>query len=45
MGDAVSKVVLTGGNARFPNFRNRFQSEFRPLVPDMFDISVRTVQL
>lgn len=36
----ASNVVLTGGNVKFPGFRERFIQEFRPNVPDVIDIQV-----
>ena len=41
MGLAASNIVLTGGNVKFPNFEERFLSEIRPLIPDVFPIKVR----
>ena len=41
MGLAASNIILTGGNVNFPNFEERFLSEIRPLVPDVFPINVR----
>lgn len=40
MGLAASGVVLTGGSTRFPRFRERFEKEFRQLVPDLFPVEV-----
>lgn len=40
MGLAASGVVLTGGSTQFPRFRERFESEFRQLVPDLFPVEV-----
>lgn len=34
------RVVLTGGNCRFPNFRERFATEVRKLVPSEFPVEV-----
>lgn len=40
MGLAAANIVLTGGNVKFPNFEERFYSELRPLVPDIYPIQV-----
>jgi actin-related protein 6 len=32
-------IVLTGGNAAIPNFRERVEREVRALAPDVFDVS------
>lgn len=40
MGLAVSSVILTGGNAKIPGYYERFMQEFRPLVPDIYNIKV-----
>eukprot|EP01041_Mallomonas_annulata_P003899 gene3899-7780_t len=40
LGLSVSNVILTGGNVKFPGFKDRFYNEFRPLIPDFFDIEV-----
>jgi len=38
LGLCVSDVVLTGGNARLPQFRERFHAEIRSIVPDIFKL-------
>lgn len=38
--DLYANVVLTGGNCRFLNFRERVVRELRPLVSDNFDLNV-----
>ena len=38
MGLAAANLVLTGGNANFPQFEERFYGEIRPSVPDVFDM-------
>lgn len=38
--DLYANVVLTGGNCRFPNFKERVVRELRPLVSDNFDLNV-----
>lgn len=38
--DLYARVILTGGNCRFPGFRERFMSELRPLVSSDFDVNV-----
>ena len=38
LGLCVSNVVLTGGNARLPQFRERFHAEIRSIVPDIFKL-------
>ena len=43
MGLAASNIILTGGNVKFPNFEERFLSEIRPLIPDVFPIKVRRI--
>jgi actin-related protein len=42
MGLAASSILLTGGNTNMPNFRERFDSEIRPYVPDAFPVTVHT---
>ena len=40
MGLASASIILTGGNVKFKNFGDRFYSELRPLVPDIFPVNV-----
>lgn len=40
MGLTAANVILTGGNAHFPGFKERFRNDLRPLVPDVIDMSV-----
>lgn len=40
MGLAAANIVLTGGNANFPQYKERFMQELRPLVPDIIPINV-----
>ena len=40
MGLAAGNIILTGGNVKFPNFEERFLSELRPLVPDIYPVKV-----
>ena len=40
IGLVASNVVLTGGNVKFPQFRERFENELRPLVPDILSMNV-----
>jgi actin-related protein len=40
MGLAAANIILTGGNVKFPNFEERFLSELRPLVPDIYPVQV-----
>lgn len=35
-----SNIVLTGGTARCPGFRERLETELRPLVPDDYEVNV-----
>jgi actin-related protein 6 len=37
-GLAAANIVLTGGNVKFPQLRERFVSELRPNVPDAFSM-------
>lgn len=37
-------IVLTGGNACLPNFKERIQREIRALAPDAYDVQVRLPQ-
>lgn len=39
---ATSKILLTGGSTKFPNFKERYEQDLRPLVPDMYRMNVRT---
>lgn len=34
-------ILLTGGNACLPNFKERIQREIRALAPDAYDVNVR----
>ncbi|XP_022653143.1 actin-related protein 6-like [Varroa jacobsoni] len=36
-----SNILLTGGNALFPGFRERVASDLRSLVPELYDIHVK----
>lgn len=36
-----SNILLTGGNALFPGFRDRIMSDLRTLVPELYDINVK----
>lgn len=36
-----SNIVLTGGNALFPGFKERVTSDLRTLVPELYDINVK----
>ena len=38
-------MILTGGNVKFPGFKERFVTELRAFVPDCFDINVRIITL
>lgn len=38
--DLYANVVLTGGNCKFPNFKERVEMELRPLVSDIYDVNV-----
>lgn len=40
MGLAASNIVLTGGNINLPNLSQRFETEIRPDVPDMFAMKI-----
>eukprot|EP01038_Epipyxis_sp_PR26KG_P007849 gene7849-10657_t len=40
MGLAVSNIVLTGGNACFPQIENRFEQELRSFIPSLFPMKV-----
>lgn len=40
MGLAASTILLTGGNAHVPGFKERFEREIRPFIPDVFDVQV-----
>ena len=35
-------IVLTGGNACLPNFRERVERDVRALAPDTYDVVVRS---
>ena len=39
-GLAASTIVLTGGNANIPFFKQRLQQELRPMVPDIYPVQV-----
>ncbi len=39
-GQAIQQVILTGGNAKFPNFKERFENTLRPLLPDIYEMEV-----
>jgi hypothetical protein len=41
----AKNILLTGGNTLFPNFRERFITELRPLIPDDVDMNVSTLFL
>lgn len=38
--DLYANVILTGGNCRLPNFRERVLQELRPIVSDIYDVNV-----
>lgn len=38
--DLYGNIVLVGGNCGMPGFRDRFYSEVRPLVPDIYEVRV-----
>ena len=38
MGLASSNIVLTGGNMRFPQIEERYMSEARQYIPDIFEV-------
>ncbi|KAL2645509.1 hypothetical protein R1flu_013096 [Riccia fluitans] len=38
-----SNVLLTGGSTLFHGFKERLETELRPLVPDEFEVSVQSV--
>ena len=38
IGLCAANIVLTGGNARMPQFSDRFHSDVRTLVPDIFEM-------
>lgn len=38
--DLYANVVLVGGNCCFPGFKERVQSELRPLVPDIYEVAI-----
>ena len=40
-GLVATNVLLTGGNAKFPQYEKRFFTELRPMVPDIFNMEVR----
>lgn len=40
MGLTAANIILTGGNANFPGFRDRFLNDLRPLVPDVLDLAI-----
>lgn len=40
MGESIQQIVLTGGNVKFPNFKQRYEDTLRPLIPDIFDFEV-----
>ena len=35
-----NNIIITGGNALFPGFQNRVQTEVRKLVPDDYEVTV-----
>ena len=39
-GLAAAKIVLTGGNVNIPYFRQRFEQEIRPFIPDIYPVQV-----
>lgn len=41
---AANLVVLTGGNTKFRNFKNRFTNELRKLIPNEHDLNVSLVK-
>jgi len=40
MGLCARNILLTGGNACMPQFRDRFRADIRMHVPDVFDVNV-----
>lgn len=40
LGLAAAAIVLTGGNANLPGYRERFERELRPFVPDLYAVNV-----
>jgi len=38
IGLCAANIILTGGNARMPQFQERFHADLRPHVPDIFDV-------
>lgn len=40
MGLAAQKILLVGGNMKIPNMKERFQTELRSFVPDIFSMEV-----
>jgi actin-related protein 6 len=40
LGLAAASIVLTGGNANLPGYRERFERELRPFVPDVYAVNV-----
>lgn len=45
IGLASSNVILTGGNVKFHQFKERFYNELRPFIPDLCDLNVRLLNL
>jgi actin-related protein 6 len=37
---ATSKLILAGGNTKFPNFKSRFETDFQPILPDIYRYNV-----
>ena len=36
-------IVLTGGNALFPGFKERMESEIRALAPDLMKVEIEDI--
>jgi actin-related protein len=45
VGLACANILLTGGNMKFPQVRERFEREIRSLVPIDFPVHVRSHEL
>jgi actin-related protein 6 len=39
-GGMYANIVLTGGNARLPGYRERVERELRAVAPDVYDVKV-----
>jgi len=40
IGQALARIQLIGGSTKFYNFKNRFEQDLRPLVPDIFPMKI-----